>query len=52
MGVAAGKPSAVIPDEPITVCEDRFTSERKQRVRKMTSVHEQDGFALTVKLVC
>jgi hypothetical protein len=51
MGVAAGKPSAVIPDEPIPVREGCFTSKREQRVCKMTSVNEQYRFALTVKLV-
>ena len=50
-GVAAGKPAAVIPDEPITVRENYFTRKREQRVCKMTSVNKQDGFALTVKLV-
>jgi hypothetical protein len=51
MGVAAGKPPAVIPDESVPVREDRLTSEREKRVRHMTSVNEQYGFSLTMKLV-
>jgi len=51
MGVAAGKPSAVISDESIPVREDRLTSEREKRVRHMTSVNQQYRFPLTVSLV-
>jgi hypothetical protein len=51
MGVAAGKPSAVISDESIPVREDRLTSEREQRVRHMTSVNQQYRFSLTASLV-
>jgi hypothetical protein len=47
----AGEPAPIIRDQLISVWKDSLTSDRKEGVRHITSVNEQDGLPFTMKLV-